>query len=111
MVASDWIAITQGVITVLATLVAFLEALYPPETRRAKQCWIAVVAGLTLMGIVLVVANVQTSAKERTESVREQQQREEKLQTLLKEMPDLVADKVSSRSTREEVKAAIRSVI
>ena len=65
MVASDYVAIAVGAITVLTGIVAFLETLDPPETERAKRIWTGIVGILGTTAIVLMIVQVRLAARDR----------------------------------------------
>jgi len=81
MVAADGVTIALGIVTMLTALAAFLEATYPPETKRAKRIWAAFAVFLACIAIVLVIVQVDLAAKDRGESAKETKRLNEALNT------------------------------
>jgi hypothetical protein len=71
MVAADWVTIGVGATTVAMGFVAFVETIYPPDTRKAKRCWTVIAGICALSAIVLVVVQVRLAAKDRDSSNNE----------------------------------------
>jgi hypothetical protein len=81
MVTADYVAICLAVVTVLSGMLAFIETIYPPQTRAQKRGWIAVFGCLVVAAVVLVIAQVRLTAKDRAEANKQMQRLQDSAST------------------------------
>ena len=74
MQTSDWIAFALGVVGIVTGFLAFVETIYPPETKQAKRAWLAVFGTLVIGAVVLLSVQQKVSVRERTRSDRKMAQ-------------------------------------